>query len=90
MHFYENVIFGLQTAFLDGFNVLMSFLAENDAEWSRNFFKKQILNPTHAKMNQHFDFCMQFPYSFLGPKRDLLWKRKGVIPGERKERYMAR
>lgn len=26
--FSENVVFGLQTAFFDGFNVLLSFLAE--------------------------------------------------------------
>ena len=48
----RNVSFGLQTTFFDGFNVLMSFLAENDAERSRSFFKKQFLNPKHVKLFQ--------------------------------------
>ena len=61
----KNVIFGIQTAFFDGFNVLMSFLAENDTKRSRNVFKNPTLNPKHAKLNQNSYFCMQFPYSFL-------------------------
>ena len=30
--FTKKMFFGLQTAFFDGFNVLMSFLAQNDTE----------------------------------------------------------
>ena len=48
--FTKNVIFCLQTTFFDGFNVLMSFLAENDAERFRNFFNNLILKPKHAKL----------------------------------------
>ena len=29
MHFYEKCDLGLQTTFFDGFNMLLSFLAEN-------------------------------------------------------------
>ena len=52
----KNVIFSLQTTFFDGFNMLMSFLAENDTERSRNYFKKSILNPKHTKFNQNPSF----------------------------------
>ena len=48
-------MFGLQTAFLI-VNVLMSFLAENDAERFRNYFKKSVLDPKHAKLYQHPSF----------------------------------
>ena len=53
--FTKNVIFGLQTTFFDGFNVIMSFLAENDAERSRNYFKKKVLDPKCAKLDQNSD-----------------------------------
>ena len=43
----NNVILGLQTSFFDGFDVLMSFLAENDAERFRNYFKKLVLDKTN-------------------------------------------
>ena len=49
-------MFGLQTAFFDDFNVLMSSLAENDAERSRNYFKKSALDPKHAKFDKNPSF----------------------------------
>ena len=42
--------------FFDGFDVLMSFLAEYDAERSRNYFKKSVLDPKHAKFDQNPSF----------------------------------
>ena len=57
MHCYEkHVMFGLQTMFFDGFNVLISFLAENDAERSRNYFKKSAVDLKHAKFDQNPSF----------------------------------
>ena len=56
MIFTKNDIFGLHTTFFAGFNVLMSFLAENDAERSRNYFKKSVLDPKHAKFDQNPSF----------------------------------
>ena len=47
----KNIFVGLQTAFFDGFNELLSFLVENDAERFRNYFKKHILNPKHLKFD---------------------------------------
>ena len=52
----KNVLFGLQTTFFDGFSVLMSFLAENDAERFRNYFKKLVLDPKNAKFDQNPSF----------------------------------
>ena len=51
--FRKNFMFGLQTTFFDSFNVLVSFLAENDAERSRNYFNKSTLNPKHTKFDQN-------------------------------------
>ena len=42
------VVFGLQTTFFDSFNVFFNFLAENNAERSRNYLKKQVLEPECA------------------------------------------
>ena len=50
----KNVVFGLQTTFFYSFNVLLSFLAENDAERFRNFVNKSVLDPKRAKLNQQF------------------------------------
>ena len=47
----KNVIFVLQTTFFDGFNVLMSFLAENDAERFRNYLKQLVWDPKCAKLD---------------------------------------
>ena len=43
-----NDVFGLSTAFFDGFNVLLSFLAENDTERLWNHLRKQVWEPTRT------------------------------------------
>ena len=48
----RNVIFGLQTAFFDGSNVLMGLLAENDAESLCHFVKIPFLDLKRAKLDQ--------------------------------------
>ena len=54
--FTKKILLGLQTTFFDGFNMLMSFLAGNDAERYRNYFKKSVLDPKHAKFDQNLSF----------------------------------
>ena len=71
----ENNIFGIQTAFSDGFNVLMSFLTENEAERFRNYFKKSALNPKHTELDQNSDFGHVRTYSWLNKLRNTQGKR---------------
>ena len=54
--FMKNFFFGLQTTVVDGFNVLLSFLAE---KWYRTIMKlpqKASFRPKHAKFDKKSPF----------------------------------
>ena len=50
---WEIAVFCLRTTFFDSFNVLFSFLAEKDAERSRNYFKKNLESKCAVLINKY-------------------------------------
>ena len=87
--FTKNNILGLQTSFFMVLTCSWVSWLKNDAERSRNFFKKQILNPKHVRFNQNSDFCMQFPYSFLGPNPDRAPTQSGLLKGTYWSKFLS-
>ena len=67
MHFYENVVFCLQTTFFDGFTVLMSFLAQKSYRTVMKSHQKAIFGTNNCKIL--ICSCI-FPILFLGPNPD--------------------
>ena len=57
--FTKNNVFGIQT-FFNGFNMFLSFLAENDTERSWNHLKKQVLEPQDAVMVKNSETVVNF------------------------------
>ena len=76
--FMKNNIFGLQTLFFDGFNVLMSFLAQ---KWCRTVMKSSQKASFGTKTCKILIFSCNFPILFLGPNLDRAPTRTGPQPG---------
>ena len=56
MHFYENVVCGLQTTFLIMLACSWVFWPKNDTERIWNYLKKHVLDPKRAKFDQKSAF----------------------------------